>query len=54
MSTRILGDLTETSRQIDIKLQIYVSLIHNRGQFMLDYKQRTTGGTVEGIPVFHQ
>ena len=54
MSTLIFDDLTEASGQIDVKLQVYVCLIHKRGQLMLDSKQRATGGTLEGIPVFHQ
>ena len=53
MSTLIFDDMTEASGRIDIKLQVYVCLIHKRGQLMLDSKQRATG-TLEGIPVFHQ
>ena len=52
MSTLIFDDMTEASGQI--VLQVYVCLIHKRGQLMLDSKQRATGGTLEGIPVFHQ
>ena len=44
----------QSSRSIDISLQVYVCLVHNRGQFMLGSKQRATGGALEVIPVCHR